>query len=111
VLPVIAFAGIGRPEKAFATIRNSGARVIATHAFGDHHRYTEREAQRLLDEAEAKKAMLVTTAKDWVRLPDAGGTARGELKHRSRPLPIALKFDDEAAVRALLATDQAKPRA
>ena len=104
VLPVIAFAGIGRPDKAFATIRNAGARVIATHAFGDHHRYTEREARKLLDEAEAKKAMLVTTAKDWVRLPDAEGSALGELKHRSRPLPIALKFDDEAAAVKLLAT-------
>ena len=104
IMPVIAFAGIGRPEKAFATIRNSGARVIAAHAFGDHHRYTEREARKLLDEAEAKNAMLVTTAKDWVRLPDEDGTARGELKHRSRPLPVALKFEDAAAVTALLAT-------
>lgn len=104
VLPAIVFAGIARPEKAFATIRNNGARVIATHAFGDHHRYTEREARKLLDEAEAKQAMLVTTAKDWVRLPNAEGTALGELKHRSRPFPVALKFDDEAAVTALLAT-------
>ena len=47
--------------------------------------------------------MLVTTAKDWVRLPDADGTALGELKHRSRPLPVALKFDDAAAATALLA--------
>ena len=102
VLPVIAFAGIGRPEKAFATIRNSGARVIATHAFGDHHRYTEREARKLLDEAEAKKAMLVTTAKDWERLPDVPGTALGELKHRSRPLPVVLKLHDESAITELL---------
>lgn len=104
VLPAILFAGIGRPEKAFATIRNNGARVIATHAFKDHHRYTEREARALLDEAEAKKAMLVTTSKDWVRLPDTPDTALGELKHRSRPFPVALKFDDEATVMALLET-------
>ena len=104
VLPVIAFAGIGRPEKAFATLRANGAGLIATHAFPDHHRYTEREARRLLDEAQAKGAMLVTTAKDWARLPDAEGTAQSELKHRSRPFPIALKFDDEAAVTELLAT-------
>ncbi len=104
ILPVIAFAGIGRPEKAFATLRNNGARIIATHAFGDHHRYTEREARKLLDEAEAKKAMLVTTAKDWARLSGTEGTALAELKHRSRPCPVALKFDDEAAITALLAT-------
>jgi tetraacyldisaccharide 4'-kinase len=108
VLPAIVFAGIGRPEKAFATIRNNGARVIATHAFGDHHRYTEREARKLLAEAEAKKAMLVTTAKDWVRLPNEEGTALAELKHRARPFPVALKFEDEAAVGTLLATARTK---
>ena len=46
--------------------------------------------------------MLVTTEKDWARLPDEDGTAVGELKHRSRPFPIVLKFEDEAAVTQLL---------
>jgi tetraacyldisaccharide 4'-kinase len=102
VLPVIGFAGIARPEKFFATLGNNGARLVAKHAFADHHRFSEREARRLLDEAEAKGAMLVTTEKDWVRLPD-DDTAVGELKHRSRPFPVVLKFADEAAIAALLA--------
>ncbi len=46
--------------------------------------------------------MLVTTEKDWVRLPDDDGSAAGELKHRSRPFPIAVEFDDAAAVKKLL---------
>ncbi|MEM7671002.1 MAG: tetraacyldisaccharide 4'-kinase, partial [Pseudomonadota bacterium] len=37
--PVIAFAGIGRPAKFYATLRALGARLIATHDFPDHHRY------------------------------------------------------------------------
>ena len=102
VLPAIGFAGIARPGKFFATLRANGARLIDTRSFPDHHRYSEREARRLLDEAQAKNAMLVTTEKDWARLPDDDGTAVGELKHRSRPFPIVVKFDDEAAVTQLL---------
>ena len=47
--------------------------------------------------------MLVTTEKDWVRLPENRDSPLGELKFRSRPLSIALQFDDESVVEALLA--------
>jgi tetraacyldisaccharide 4'-kinase len=102
VLPVIGFAGIARPSKFFATLRAQGARLIDAHAFADHHRFTKREARRLLDEADARNAMLVTTEKDWVRLPDDDGTDAAELKHRSRPFPIAVMFDDEAALTQMI---------
>jgi tetraacyldisaccharide 4'-kinase len=108
VLPVIAFAGIAAPEKFYATLGANGARVIAKHSFGDHHRYTRKEAAALLKEADERKAMLVTTEKDFVRIPDEEGTPLGELKFRSRPFPIAVEFEDEAAVKALLATALAK---
>jgi tetraacyldisaccharide 4'-kinase len=107
VLPTIGFAGIARPSKFFATLKSNGARLVASHGFGDHHRFTEKEARRLLDEAEAKKAMLVTTEKDWARLTedadDEEESAVAELKKRSRPFPIVIAFDDEEAVKALLA--------
>lgn len=106
VLPAIGFAGIARPSKFFATLKGSGARLIASHAFGDHHRFTEKEAKRLLAEAEEKKAMLVTTEKDWARLPDEdeddGDSALVELKKRSRPFPIIIAFEDKEAVKDLL---------
>jgi tetraacyldisaccharide-1-P 4'-kinase len=47
--------------------------------------------------------MLVTTEKDWVRLPENRDSPLGELKFRSRPLSIALQFDNENVVEALLA--------
>lgn len=103
VLPVIGFAGIAKPEKFFSTLGASGARLLAKRAFPDHHRYSNREAAALLEEAKQRNAMLVTTEKDWVRLPDEEGTALGELKFRSRPLPIALQFEDEAGLKELLA--------
>jgi tetraacyldisaccharide 4'-kinase len=109
VLPAIGFAGIARPEKFFATLRNEGARLIDTRAYPDHYRYSERQARSLLKEAKDYNAMLVTTEKDWVRLPDDPESAAGELKHRSRPFQVAVKFDDEAAMKRLLAAAVAKP--
>jgi tetraacyldisaccharide 4'-kinase len=105
VLPVIGFAGIARPEKFFAMLRNNGARLIDTRAYPDHYRYSERQARSLLREAKDYKAMLVTTEKDYVRLPDEAPEdgALGELKHRSRPFSIALEFDEPEAVKTLLA--------
>jgi tetraacyldisaccharide 4'-kinase len=101
VLPVIGFAGIARPSKFFATLRSNGARLIDTRAYRDHYRYSPRQARSLLKEARDHKAMLVTTEKDWVRLPD-DDESLAELKHRSRPFPIAIKFEDEARLKQLL---------
>jgi len=111
VLPVIGFAGIARPAKFFATLRNEGARLIETRPFPDHHRYTEREARRLLKAATEQNAMLVTTEKDYVRLADDPETALGELKHRCRPFPIAVEFEDAGALKELLAAVLAKAHA
>jgi tetraacyldisaccharide 4'-kinase len=103
VLPVIGFAGIARPAKFFGTLKSNGARLIASHAYRDHHRFTEKDAKGLLKEAEDKSAMLVTTEKDWARLPDEDeDSALAELKHRSRPFPIVVTFDDEASVKDFL---------
>jgi tetraacyldisaccharide 4'-kinase len=111
VLPVIGFAGIARPQKFFATLRNNGARLIDARAYPDHYRYSERQARSLLREARDYNAMLVTTEKDWVRLPADDGSDAAELKHRSRPFAIAVEFEDAAAVKKLLSAAIAKTKA
>lgn len=68
---VFAFTGIGRPEKFFASLRATGAELVTSRAFPDHHPYTATEAANLLSEAAQLKALPVTTAKDQVRLPRA----------------------------------------
>jgi tetraacyldisaccharide 4'-kinase len=108
VLPVIGFAGIARPEKFFATLRNNGARLIDQRAYPDHYRYSERQARSLLKEAKDYNAMLVTTEKDWVRLPDDDGSDAAELRHRSRPFLIAVEFEDVTKVQDLLSAALAK---
>jgi tetraacyldisaccharide 4'-kinase len=103
VLPAIGFAGIARPGKFFTTLKSNGARLVASHGFPDHHRFTEKNARRLLQEADDKKAMLVTTEKDWARLPeDDEESAVTELKNRSRPFPIVVTFEDDGALQDLL---------
>jgi tetraacyldisaccharide 4'-kinase len=66
---VVAFAGIGRPEKFFASLEACGAHVVARRAFPDHHRFTTTDLVALQETARAADATLATTAKDRVRLP------------------------------------------
>jgi len=88
---VLAFAGIGRPQKFFATLREIGAEVIAAHSFPDHHPYDENAAAFLIEEAARLGAEPVTTRKDWVRLPVS---ARSMVS----VVDVTLSFADEDAV-------------
>jgi tetraacyldisaccharide 4'-kinase len=94
--PLFAFAGIGRPEKFFATLRLAGAPVTGARSFLDHHRYTEAEIGRLRRDAERAGAGLITTAKDWVRLPQAW-------RDGIAVLDVEIRWRDEAAIDDLLA--------
>ncbi len=64
----LAFAGIGRPAKFFATIEALGAEIVERVALPDHHRYRDGEVERLIARAQALGARAVTTAKDAIRL-------------------------------------------
>jgi tetraacyldisaccharide 4'-kinase len=68
---LLAFAGIGRPEKFFATLRSLGAVLVDTRSFPDHYPYQCAHIERLRREADRTQARLVTTAKDIVRVPPA----------------------------------------
>jgi tetraacyldisaccharide 4'-kinase len=94
--PVVAFAGIGRPEKFFATLRGVDAVIAAAHEFPDHHPFRPTELATLRDEAARSGAALVTTAKDWVRLDPAerGGIA---------VVAVELAWRNPAALAAVLA--------
>ena len=62
---LVAFAGIGYPKKFFGALKN----VVARRAFADHYQYTSEDLEKLFALAVKKKARLITTEKDWVRLP------------------------------------------
>ncbi len=92
---VLAFAGIGRPEKFFATLEALGAELVETRSYPDHHPYSTGEIEALLARAKDQNARAVTTEKDAVRLP-------AELSARVEALPVTLEWRDEDAVEALL---------
>jgi tetraacyldisaccharide 4'-kinase len=93
---VVAFAGIGRPEKFFATMQGLGVHLVATHHFPDHHRYRPQEIAALRGEAAAAAARLATTRKDWVRL-------RAADRMGIEVLDVELGWSDRSALDALLA--------
>lgn len=102
---VLAYAGIGNPERFFETVRSLGAEVAHQHTFADHHAITESEAHELLQIAQSKELTLVTTEKDFVRLSSAD-TRVGALKAASRVVPIEMEFSEQdgAAIKSLIET-------
>lgn len=95
--PLLAYAGIGRPQKFFASLAGIQAPVAKTTAFPDHHRYTETDAERLIAHAEAAGLRLVTTEKDMARLAGATG-AVGRLRERSTAFAVGVRFENSVAV-------------
>lgn len=82
---VVAFAGIGRPEKFFGTLEEIGARIAARRSFADHHVYAAREIESLHALAQRGNARLVTTEKDFARLPDV-------LRNEIAPVSVHMTF-------------------
>jgi tetraacyldisaccharide 4'-kinase len=83
---VVAFAGIGRPEKFFSMLRNYGIKLIDSFSFADHKVYSEWELARVM--AHRDTASIVTTTKDFVRVPQ-------KFRPYVTSIPATLEFEDE----------------
>ena len=104
---VLAFAGIGNPEKFFATLGDAGIAVAERLSFSDHHRYSAADAAALLARARASNLVLITTEKDQVRL--AGDPALAELAAHTSVLPVRLVIAEADQFRQMV-LDAAKRR-
>jgi tetraacyldisaccharide 4'-kinase len=94
--PQVGFAGVGKPWKVERAMQAAGCELKDFWPFPDHHAYDEATLRRLADRAQQFGAGLVTTEKDWARLP-------APWRDRVAAWPVRTVFEDEAALDALLA--------
>jgi tetraacyldisaccharide 4'-kinase len=92
---VLAFCGIANPRKFFATLQEAGAVLAGRQSYADHYPYDENDLQALVAEAETLRAILVTTRKDYVRIPPAW-------RPRVTVVTVTLDWAEPAQIEALL---------
>ena len=92
---IFAFAGIGRPEKFRETLTAAGAIVEGWGSYPDHMPYVEEDLDELVKTAEAKGMPVLTTAKDYVRLPE-------NIRPRVQPFRVHLEWQDSAEILSLI---------
>ncbi len=85
---ILAFAGIAHPDKFFSTLRDLNLAISKHVSFPDHHNFSDQDLEKLLSNAKKNDLTLVTTEKDYVRLPD-------QFKKNVSFLPISLSFSDD----------------
>ena len=87
--PLLAFAGIGRPARFFRTLETLGGNVVKTLSFADHHPYSQQDLTQLQEDAQRHGAEMITTQKDWMRLPS-------DWRTRVAMLPVTMEIENEA---------------
>lgn len=93
--PQVGFAGVGKPWKVERALTAAGCDLKDFAPFPDHGSFDERTLRELRRRAEDFGAGLVTTEKDWVRLP-------AEWRSRVAMWPVKATFEDEAKLISIL---------
>tara|TARA_B100001123_G_C15146565_1_gene961769 strand:+ start:13 stop:1005 length:993 start_codon:yes stop_codon:yes gene_type:complete len=85
---ILAFAGIAYPEKFFNSLRDQGAKLVKEIIYPDHHIYDENDLLNLAEIANKTQSILVTTKKDFVRIPKSYRSLVNTLEGK-------IEFEDE----------------
>lgn len=85
---IIAFAGIGRPQKFYDTLHELKAQVIETIDFPDHHVYTRAELEKLIRHSQGMNAKIYTTTKDFVKIPQ-------DLRKKFNTVEIEIEWENK----------------
>lgn len=92
---LFAFAGIGRPDKFYDALAAAGGELANSMSFPDHHAFTARDLAVLRDMAREYEARLITTEKDWVRLPP-------DMQAETTAWPVRARFSQPALLEGML---------
>jgi tetraacyldisaccharide 4'-kinase len=92
---VIAFAGIGNPEKFFSTLVSIGVDVVETYSFPDHYNYSKHDIKKLIETSDEEDAVLMTTEKDYVKIPN-------QYKKKIRFLKVDVEWQEKDKIEKLL---------
>ncbi len=91
---ITAFAGIAFPEKFFNSVRSQGAKIVKEISYPDHHIYDENDLLYLAEVANKTKSILLTTKKDFVRIPKSYrlliNTLYGEIEFEDEKLLLEI---------------------
>lgn len=107
---VLAFAGIGDPQRFFRTVARAGALVEETRIFPDHHPYSDEAITEMATEAKRRGLDLVTTQKDAVRL-EAGSLKARQFRRSVKTLKIDVAFEEPDRARNLIEETRSRYRA
>ncbi|NGM52585.1 tetraacyldisaccharide 4'-kinase [Caulobacter sp. 602-2] len=94
--PQVGFAGVGKPWKVERALQAAGCDLVDFAPFPDHGTYSEDTLRSLAERARDLGASLITTEKDWIRLPPAW-------RERVAAWPVRARFEDEEALARVLA--------
>ena len=98
---ILAFAGIGNPDKFFTSLTQAGAELIESRRFGDHHRLVADEIDEIIETADRNNLEIATTAKDAARLEGVGAAHAGFLE-RVAVFKVRLTFENPAMAAAIV---------
>ena len=98
---VVAFAGIGHPQKFYTSLQELGIEIIQTYDFPDHHYYTIQELQNIIDFANKNHADIITTSKDFVKIPTL-------LQSEIKVLEINIQWENKDKLKNFILTNLSK---
>ena len=93
--PLLAFAGIGQPARFFKSLEDAGGTIAKRLSFADHHPYSQHDLAQIQEDAQRHGAEMITTKKDWMRLPP-------DWRSRVAMLPVSMEVAAQDALIGLV---------
>ncbi len=88
---IYAFAGIGRPQKFYESLKGLGFNIIKKFSFPDHYNYKPKDLEKILTKAHKNGHPVFTTSKDFVKIP-------ADLRDNFHVLEIEVKWQNEKSL-------------